>query len=603
MAFARGGGGRGRGAGRGAGESAAPGLPIFCRPRHFVRGANVYSVPLWDLTSRWLPEELRPYTSLARGSAVGIAGYPTAASSSAATPKSGEVAKPTLADDGEAEGDDVGREFPDDDCANDGHGGAGDDDDDNAASDSEHSEIAWEGPLGHESRVWSRAGLEGGLLLLRRVAVSAASSPPAPAADSSEATPSAPSSYGLGGSSALFPPSALAEGADAPLDRRLAEVLRIREPMWAVCALRSGHFAGAIFKGQEALIHKAIHRYTIRAKSGGSQAAQDSSKKTKSAGSNLRRYGEQRLREEIKELMVDKWADQLAACELIFVSVSKRMRANLLGTEKEPFLPGTRVRKLPFMVGRPTFEAVREAYLRVASVVFVEERHIDALTARFRPAPGAVAVAVPREAKERDGEGVAAKKDSKAVEEDLPPVQPYREEEDELYTALHAAAAAGNEEQIFILLDEGADPVARDSKGRVPYFLAPNQRARDAFRRWRGMHEDTFDWREAQIPEGITDETEQRKKDKEKEKKKRQKEKQKVAKAQAQQEEEERKRKEEEEAKALEAAQAKCDSCKKPLLSRPFTRLNYLYCSPECVNAHRRELQAEAAMKRFGSGT
>jgi len=277
------------------------------------------------------------------------------------------------------------------------------------------------------------------------------------------------------------------------------------------------------------------------------------------------------------------------------------MRATLLGTEKEPFLPKATVRKLPFMVGRPTFEAIREAYLRVVSVTFMEERHIDAITARFRPAPAATSAA--KEPKEADGEASAAGKDSKVAEEAPPPAKPYCEEEDELYTTLHAAAAAGDEDQIFALLEEGADPAARDSKGRVPYFLAPDQRARDAFRRWRGMNEDAFDWHAAQVPEGITDETEQRKKDKEKEKKKRQKEKQKVAKAQAQQEEEERKRKEEEEAKALAAAQAKCESCKKPLLSKPFTRLNYLYCSPDCVNAHRRELQAEAAMKRFGGST
>jgi len=150
------------------------------------------------------------------------------------------------------------------------------------------------------------------------------------------------------------------------------------------------------------------------------------------------------------------------------------------------------------------------------------------------------------------------------------------------------------------LLDEGADPTARDGKGRVPYFLAQTQKVRDAFRRWRGSNEEAWDWNEARVPEGITDDSEQRKKEKEKEKKKKQKDKQKASKEKAREEEEERKRKEEEEQKALEAAQTKCDCCKKPLLSKPFTRLSYFYCSPDCVNIHRRELQAEAAMKRLG---
>lgn len=68
------------------------------------------------------------------------------------------------------------------------------------------------------------------------------------------------------------------------------------------------------------------------------------------------------MAEEIKELLTEKWAEQLARCELILVSapcrergmsgssprgevceieVSKRMKSTLLGTEKEPFLPNT----------------------------------------------------------------------------------------------------------------------------------------------------------------------------------------------------------------------------------------------------------------------
>merc|ERR1711907_154811 len=109
------------------------------------------------------------------------------------------------------------------------------------------------------------------------------------------------------------------------------------------------------------------------------------------------------------------------------------------------------------------------------------------------------------------------------------------------------------EEQIYELLDGGADPTARDGKGRVPYYLCSNQKAREAFRRWRGQNEDDWDWNAASVPEGITEDSEQRKKDKEKEKKKKQKEKQKLAKAKAKEEQEEVRKKEEEEARALEA--------------------------------------------------
>ena len=526
-------------------ESGPNGLPVFCRSRHFSRSANVYSVPLWDFTSRWLPDELKQYET-------------TRARSSFAPEKRSET-KVDSEKDGEAEGeeDEEGGNSPD------------------APSDSEQSEIAWEGPLGGASRAWFRGAVDTALVLLRRLQVPG----------------DAGSTYALGVSAALISPETVAEGADSSMDKRLAQIIRTQEPHWAVCALRSGHFAGAIFKGKEAVVHKAIHRYTVRAKAGGSQSAADSGKKIKSVGSSLRRYGEQRLAEEIKELLTEKWADQLAECELILVSVSKRMKSTLLGTEKDPFLPAThRIRKLPFMIGKPTFEAVQSAYLRAASVVFCEERIADQIAARFKPAK--VEVEAQPDPK--------VKPERLEAQEEVPEPVKYCEEEDSLFTALHVASQLDDVDAIMEELDKGANPEARDGKGRVPYYLCTTQAAREAFRRWRGANEDAWDWTAAQIPEGINDETEQRKREKEKEKRKRQKEKQKVNKAKMKEEEEERVRKEEEERKMLEEAQAKCDKCKKPLVAKPFERLNYLYCSSDCVNAHRRDLQAEAALKRLG---
>jgi len=585
--LAAGGGSRGsRGnaaASRRQDASTAKGLPLFCRQRHFVKGANVYAVPLWDLTSRWLPEEIKQS---------GIAVQTNTVASSSSVPARQMETKGSTESGNDPE-DDNAKAFvssPDIATCRDPE-----EEESDGASDSEHSEIGWDGPLGGEYRVWSRATVEGGLILMRRI-----QGAPSSTGDESENTASQEPGYGLGLSSALFAQESLSSAADAILDRRMVEVLRgAREPRFAVCALRSGHFAGAVFHGPEPVVHKAIHRYTVRAKAGGSQSSADSGgRKIKSAGSSLRRYGEQRLAEEIRDLMLDKWAPELASCELVFVSVSKRMRATLLGTEKEPFVPQNKVRRLPFMVGKPTFEAVKEAHLKVASVIFADQKTTEKLTERFRPAP----------AKEASSPGLlvepSKQKELPAVTQAKPePVITYREEDDELFTPLHAAAAAGHEAKITELLDNGADPTARDGKGRVPYYLCSNQKAREAMRRWRGANEEAWDWHTSSVPEAITEESEQRKRDKEKEKKKKLKEKQKANKAKAREEEDEKRRKEEEEAKALEAAQAKCDNCQKPLVGKPFTRLNFLYCSTDCVNAHRRELQAEAAMKRLGGGT
>lgn len=59
--------------------------------------------------------------------------------------------------------------------------------------------------------------------------------------------------------------------------------------------LGGGHFAGAIFKGSEAILHKTFHSYTVRQGQGGSQNSRDNKNATgqpKSAGASLRRYNE-----------------------------------------------------------------------------------------------------------------------------------------------------------------------------------------------------------------------------------------------------------------------------------------------------------------------
>merc|ERR1712187_367915 len=124
----------------------------------------------------------------------------------------------------------------------------------------------------------------------------------------------------------------------------------IQRPRYAVLALNSsGSFAGAIFNGPDVVAHKTLHRYTSRAKQGGSQAAFDASgKKAKSAGSNLRRYCQQLLQDEIRELLTKQWAAELAACDHIFITVSNKMRSTLIGTREHPYVPFDKVSRLPF---------------------------------------------------------------------------------------------------------------------------------------------------------------------------------------------------------------------------------------------------------------
>lgn len=80
------------------------------------------------------------------------------------------------------------------------------------------------------------------------------------------------------------------------------------------------------------LAHKAFHRYTTRRKQGGSQSAQDASGKfAKSAGAQLRRYGEQALAEEVRALLsLPGWRRLLSETERVYVRAGGRAARGIL---------------------------------------------------------------------------------------------------------------------------------------------------------------------------------------------------------------------------------------------------------------------------------
>jgi len=175
-----------------------------------------------------------------------------------------------------------------------------------------------------------------------------------------------------------------------------------------------------------------------------------------------------------------------------------------------------------------------------------------------------------------------------------------------------------------LLVDAKADPCIVDARLRPPYFLASHDKVRDAFRMARAtLGEDYCAWEQkAKVGPPLTMDDVEAKKEREAEKKRKKKARQKQKKAQdkAQAEQEQRQReqaeeskKQEEEAKrirdglqpkAAAAGGTACDFCQKVVKGRKrrdmFSRLEYVYCSADCVNKHKRELMAAAAMARFG---
>jgi len=194
-------------------------------------------------------------------------------------------------------------------------------------------------------------------------------------------------------------------------------------------------------------------------------------------------------------------------------------------------------------------------------------------------------------------------------------------------TPLHMASSSNqpNAPEILsvLLLHGHANPTHIDARGRPPYFLAASDKHRETYRLARGtLGESYCSWDDdAKVGPPITPSDLQQKKAKAAEKKRRQRARQKEKRANekanaermaaAQREEEERAKAEEDAKRIRRGLQPKsskatnaCDFCQKIVKgkkrSQMFQRLEYAYCSTDCVKRHQRELMAAAATARLG---
>ena len=144
-----------------------------------------------------------------------------------------------------------------------------------------------------------------------------------------------------------------------------------------ILLIRSGSFAGAVFENKKGsmLCHKTFRRYTTRRKQGGSQSRRDNSggPKPRSAGAMLRRHNETEFAREMNELLCEneEWVRALSSCSHIFLSCPRPMTHLLVGGPKDntPFLRGdSRIRRVPFIVHKPTLQEVQRAYRTLMTV-------------------------------------------------------------------------------------------------------------------------------------------------------------------------------------------------------------------------------------------
>jgi len=94
-------------------------------------------------------------------------------------------------------------------------------------------------------------------------------------------------------------------------------------------------------------------------------------------------------------------------------------------------------------------------------------------------------------------------------------------------TALHVATKLGHETVVTWLLECGASPCVRDFHRRPAIRLAKNKMVRNCYRRFRARYPEKWDYRDANVPDALTEEMERAYKSKKKKKKRKKKKKKK----------------------------------------------------------------------------
>lgn len=278
-----------------------------------------------------------------------------------------------------------------------------------------------------------------------------------------------------------------------------------------------------------------------------------------------------------------------------------------------------RVKRIPFATFRPTFDEVCRVQSELSSVRFG-----PLAAAAASPSDKAASKTPKQKKKQQDASVKELTAEVPAQVQEPEPVIPeiiqvvtsgnttelsellkresgvdVNEVDSKFMTALHHAAGADAVATVALLLENGANPSLLDLHTRPPYFLCSAKETRNAFRRFMAENPDAWDYTASQIPNGLTTEMEQKKKEKEAEKRRRARERKKQQKKEAEEEQRlEQEREAERERQIL--AGMSCDSYGKYAGKSPLMRLEYKYCSSDCVTEHRRKLMSEAALRRFG---
>ncbi|KAM0249651.1 hypothetical protein ACHAP5_002778 [Fusarium lateritium] len=308
-----------------------------------------------------------------------------------------------------------------------------------------------------------------------------------------------------------------------------------------LCMIGGGHFAAMVVSlaprpnkngttmNREAtvLAHKTFHRYTTRRKQGGSQSANDNAKgAAHSAGSSLRRYNEQALVEDVRNLLQD-WKALIDTSELLFVrATGMTNRRTLYGPYDGQVLKhnDTRLRGFPFSTRRATQNELMRSFIELTRLKVREIEPVQEVKKEIESATSTKTSTKPSKPKLSEEEETALLHTSQLQafvrrskvpglltylkNNNLTPDFEFQPVEQNHHAPrpLHLAAAQNAAPLVLgLLVRGGADPTLKNNEGKTPFELAGERSTRDAFRVARSeLGEAKWAWDDAKVPPAMT---------------------------------------------------------------------------------------------------
>lgn len=241
----------------------------------------------------------------------------------------------------------------------------------------------------------------------------------------------------------------------------------------------------------------------------------------------LRRYGEQALQDEIRELL-SEWEEDLNLSERIFIRASTHGKKSFWGYDGAVLdKSDDRIRSFPFPTRRPTQQELLRCWheLTKLKISHLSEEALqaqdDAYMASLQPKKQAVAAKpatpapAPAPAAPKLSPEEEAKLDRQRRLADMIKkgrldalrsfVEKYRSEVTS--AALGQAAADGQEDIVrYLLTDEKLDPAEPIDGNKRAYDMAQTKGVRNVFRRVAYANPTMWDWQAAHVPSGLSEE-------------------------------------------------------------------------------------------------